>query len=995
MKKIISSILIVVLVISVMQMPFLSGSIFSIKAQAKDNSKSVTSIEVEQLPEKTDYYFEIDGYESYYEYYNQDDYSWYTLFYFEYPIEREGLIIKVNYSDGSFEFSEEYNPYYFNGNEITIESQTNGEVWNIGEHDVTVTYMDKVTSFSVNILENPLESIELVSGPQYSALFENVDGFYRNYYYLINEWNYEEGEYFVYNLDFYDFELRYNFKDGSSVIGDENYFTSSHEITGQEYGETWDIGEHVATLNIMNCAVDFNVTVIESPIKSIKIVSLPKKTEYFEGFDGRKNTYIEYEYDEYHDSWVDVEHEYFELQREIDVDGLLFEIEYADGNKQTVDADYQYKANGNYYHILICHYNYFNSDDRLYLGENTIEVSFMGKTTSFNIKASENPFSGIEFTKLNIKDSYMQNEYVDIYGSEIKVNYKNGNSETFVIDESEIIPGIWSISGGAINNYSWHLNSNFNGDEEKVVFKYLGFSIDIPITRNDKYISNFRFITEPSSYTAAGSEIELTYSDNTTENAIIKHFEVRYGDDDEDDIYVGGIVYTTKGVFNGWYALENYKDIDNSVYKFSIGNYKPNVYITTTNKKPILCYYSWLLNFNLCYWELNDLLEGNVYYDGEINKDNIDSLLLVSNSIMGDHWNNTLDATTANQFISSIFNVENVDLTMSENFDQRTGLYTLPDWGGYGGKERFEEYIVKSVNDGISIEFRFGTKEDLESNYFIFDKNNRCSYFGKEEKDYSNIEIISNPFKLSYFEGDEVSTDGLVLKYTDKFGDSENITEGFEVSPSKISVDTKEITVSYDGKTVLIPIDVTPLKETGIELLTPPTKLNYICGEKLNSEGLTVTLRYNNGKETIVDSGFMCTPENLTVPGNQIITVYYHGFTTTFSVKVNESEVEEPAVHSVDVSDVTLGYKKSASITTSISANNGAKYTVSYSSSNPGIASVDDNGNVYGAKRGSATITCTVTDEYGNSVTDTCTVKVSYTWWQWILKIILFGWIWY
>ena len=56
---------------------------------------------------------------------------------------------------------------------------------------------------------------------------------------------------------------------------------------------------------------------------------------------------------------------------------------------------------------------------------------------------------------------------------------------------------------------------------------------------------------------------------------------------------------------------------------------------------------------------------------------------------------------------------------------------------------------------------------------------------------------------------------------------------------------------------------------------------------------------------------------------------------------------------------------------------------------------VDENGNVYAAKTGSATITVTITDEYGNKVTDTCDVNVQYTWWQWIIVIVLFGWIWY
>ena len=90
-----------------------------------------------------------------------------------------------------------------------------------------------------------------------------------------------------------------------------------------------------------------------------------------------------------------------------------------------------------------------------------------------------------------------------------------------------------------------------------------------------------------------------------------------------------------------------------------------------------------------------------------------------------------------------------------------------------------------------------------------------------------------------------------------------------------------------------------------------------------------------------------------------------------------------------------MSYKDSATVTPSINADSGVKYTVSYSSSDTDVVSVDSNGRLTTNGTGSATITVTVTDEYGNAVTDTCKVEVSYKWWQWIIVIVLFGWIWY
>ena len=100
-------------------------------------------------------------------------------------------------------------------------------------------------------------------------------------------------------------------------------------------------------------------------------------------------------------------------------------------------------------------------------------------------------------------------------------------------------------------------------------------------------------------------------------------------------------------------------------------------------------------------------------------------------------------------------------------------------------------------------------------------------------------------------------------------------------------------------------------------------------------------------------------------------------------------------VNSVSIGDISMNYKASAKIERNVNADAGVKYTVKYSSSNPSVATVDSNGNVKATGTGNATITCTVTDEYGNTVSDTCNVKVSYAWWQWIIVIVLFGWIWY
>lgn len=100
-------------------------------------------------------------------------------------------------------------------------------------------------------------------------------------------------------------------------------------------------------------------------------------------------------------------------------------------------------------------------------------------------------------------------------------------------------------------------------------------------------------------------------------------------------------------------------------------------------------------------------------------------------------------------------------------------------------------------------------------------------------------------------------------------------------------------------------------------------------------------------------------------------------------------------VVAVYVDDLTLIYTEARKLETIIGHEEYAEYTVKYYSDSDNVIVNEDTGMLYGAKRGSANITVEVTDSNGNVLTDTCKVTVEYTWWQWLIKIVLFGWIWY
>ena len=113
---------------------------------------------------------------------------------------------------------------------------------------------------------------------------------------------------------------------------------------------------------------------------------------------------------------------------------------------------------------------------------------------------------------------------------------------------------------------------------------------------------------------------------------------------------------------------------------------------------------------------------------------------------------------------------------------------------------------------------------------------------------------------------------------------------------------------------------------------------------------------------------------------------------------LNQKQIDELAVEiekaisklelitvTLSQSEITLRYKETYSISATSESN------VTWVSTNSDVATVDQNGNITAISRG----TTEIISEIKNGEKDICTVTVKFTWWQWLIRIFLFGWIWY
>lgn len=164
------------------------------------------------------------------------------------------------------------------------------------------------------------------------------------------------------------------------------------------------------------------------------------------------------------------------------------------------------------------------------------------------------------------------------------------------------------------------------------------------------------------------------------------------------------------------------------------------------------------------------------------------------------------------------------------------------------------------------------------------------------ETELLGITVKTNPDKTEYYVGDTLDITGLTLEATYSDGSTRILEGGFNCTPSLLETEGGEqkITVTYRDKTCIFNVNVSVAVVEKIEIETLPEKLEYNLGDSLDTTGLTLKATYSNGVTEIVDSGYTCSPMNLTEEGEKIvITVTFAEKTCTFEVTVNPATLKE------------------------------------------------------------------------------------------------------
>ena len=204
--------------------------------------------------------------------------------------------------------------------------------------------------------------------------------------------------------------------------------------------------------------------------------------------------------------------------------------------------------------------------------------------------------------------------------------------------------------------------------------------------------------------------------------------------------------------------------------------------------------------------------------------------------------------------------------------------------------------------------------------------------------DYAAIEVesidITSLTKTQYYVGDLFDSSSLTVTahYTDgtsavvPFG---NLSlSGFDTS----TAGTKQVTVSYGGKTAMFVVNVVKVAPVSVEIYSLP-KTTYFVGDKLSVDGLKIKVKYSNGTEEIrVPDSIGYYEDDLESAGIKTIWVYFDNFELTYEI-----EVLEVVLTNIEISTLpdklTYSYKDTAldtaGLTIKLSYNDGSVWYLS------------------------------------------------------------------
>ncbi|MCD8214808.1 MAG: bacterial Ig-like domain-containing protein [Clostridiales bacterium] len=820
-----------------------------------------------------------------------------------------GMIITAEYNDGT---SEEITNYSYSPVSLSTSDTS-----------VMVTYGNYFVTIPVSVVAKEITSIEVINFPDKTV--------------------YIEGETF----DDDGMIIEATFNDGStSYLASNEYSFTSDPLTTADFYVTVTAGSASAFVP---------VRVINKTITGITVTEYPDKVSYISGqsFDASGMTVVA----EYNDGSTAIISDYTVSPETVTSDTTEIVISkdgYSDTVKISVSdialtsiavttspskisyyAGQTFDSSGM---TVIGYYNdgsseeitdYTISNPILTSGTSLVYITYDNLYTTVAVSVSEKTLTGISIEQQPDTISYIAGQSFDNTGMIVLANYSDGTSEE--ISDYSVSPSTLSVSDTA------------------VMITYNGYYATVPVSVASKEVESISIASEPSktkyvegeTFNADGLIVEVVYNDGSIEYVTGGSSELSYStdpltvDDEEITVTVGGktaevpisvvkkeivgITVTESPSKIGYVVGETvdlsgieveatYNDGSSAIiedYEYSPSTisadtteiivskdgYSDSVSIVVSDKAVVSLDITKQPNKSSYFagqtFDSTGMIVNITYNDGTTEEINDYSII---NSVL------LLDTDVVYITYGSLFTT--VPVTVSEKVLTDIAVTTQPDVVSYVVGQSFNAdgmVVTGYFTDGSTEEI---SDYEIDTDALILGQSKvYITYGGYYDivnvsvvaKEVTDIEIISQPTKDNYVEGEIFNPEGLVIKVTYNDGEEEIMSydnDSISYPTDTLTTEDTSVEITVGGVSAEVKISVITKEITGIQVVTAPNKIDYVVGQNFNPDGMTVLAYFNDGTSAEI-SDYSFTPETVSSNTDEI-TVIKDGFTDTVKIAVSE-----------------------------------------------------------------------------------------------------------
>lgn len=440
----------------------------------------------------------------------------------------------------------------------------------------------------------------------------------------------------------------YSYSSNTTIEKEKCYFATQSTINSDTWQDVGDINSLDSSIDNFDTTIKAYTTnkLYTEELQNIKVTKEPNKTTYYEGENFDK-------------TGMEVTAYYDSLEK-----------------KEATITSYT-----------------INNGNSLKKGQNSVTISYEGKTTTQQIEVLENKVKSIEITTHPSKTDYYEGEDFDSTGMVITATYDNGAKKV-------------------VNDYTIKNGENLQISQNSVTVEYANCSVSQSITISENPIKTLEITTPPSktqyiegeNFDSTGMVITAIYKDGNS--SIVKDYKIINGNKLQKN-QEAVIIY-----FNGKKINQTIKVNEKEVFSIEIAKL-PNKTQYKQNKEEL------------------DLSGGKIKV--KYNNNTEEEIDLKNNEVEVSGFDNKKVGTQTIQVKyrgkEAKFNVEVVELEKPKNSNFKNANSTIKSlkYYTYSDNTKMSHFIISANIDGINFE----NNNDNDEYYFYISTN-------ENEKNISN-----------------------------------------------------------------------------------------------------------------------------------------------------------------------------------------------------------------------------------------------------------------